>query len=147
MALRTSSAPTDPAHADKTFASAIFSSPELSLNTRANGTRASILSRLFQDPAIRCNNSTYSRATLTEMPNAKSQRPKVTQSSGAAVIDSPSPSTLPSEEISAATDHSPSQKASAKKSAGIIAKQPFFNALHVNFFNRLPSSCNCIYSS
>merc|ERR1712127_1172362 len=121
MALRTSSAPTDPAHADKTFASAIFSSPELSLNTRANGTRASILSR----------------ATLTEMPNAKSQRPKVTQSSGAAVIDSPSPSTLPSEEISAATDHSPSQKASAKKSAGIIAKQPFFNALHVNFFNRL----------
>ena len=45
MARRTSSAPTDPAHADETFASAIFSSPKLSLNMRASGTRASILSR------------------------------------------------------------------------------------------------------
>ena len=45
MALRTFSAPTDPAHADETFASAIFSSPKPYLNMRASGTRASILSR------------------------------------------------------------------------------------------------------
>ena len=67
------------------------------------------------------------------MPPASSQSAKVTQSSNAAVTRPPSLSINLDEKISAATDQSPSQKASAKKFAGIIDKQPIFNALHVHF--------------